>query len=148
VVVARILGLAALLAGCLEPNIRITDAWPVDRPVDWDRSPELVAYDGFRSHSADQEVAAAPEEQGTPEPAGCAAYQDGKRDRLDTCEVHGPDTRFGRDEGPWTIHATWDGRGEDLIEQERDESRRTVVAYAADGAVVAHLKAARAFAVE
>lgn len=116
VVVVRILGLVALLAaGCLEPNLRITDDWPIDRPEDWDRSPELVAYDGFRAHSADQEVAAAPEDPGTSEPAGCAAYQDGRRDRFDTCEVRGPDTRFGRDEGPWTIHATWDGRGEDLI---------------------------------
>jgi hypothetical protein len=139
--------LGLLLAGCLEPTVRITDPWPVDRPGDWDQSAELVAYDGFRAHSADQTVDAAPRDAGLARPAGCAAYQDGRRDRFDTCAVVDADRRAPSG-ATWTVHATWDGSGEDLVAQERDEGRRSVVAYAADGTAVAHLKAATAFTIE
>lgn len=148
---AMILAFAALLAGCsgrtLPPSIQ--DPWPVDRPLDWNTTLSLVVFDGERSHSADQTLdAAPPANTSVPQPAGCAAYQDGRRSPYDSCAVEGPQYVPNGSKVPWTVRVHWDGRGEDVAEQERDESRRTVVAFADDGTPVAHVGHAIAMVVE
>lgn len=110
----------------------------MQRPADWDQGVELLFYEGFRAHSADESRRLVPPENTTvAPPAYCGAYQDGERKGRDACAVQGADTSFGRTMGPWTIHASWDGRGEDLGATERDEARRTVVAFDAAGVPVA-----------
>lgn len=136
------------LAGCVEPGP--DGPWPVQHPPGWDDTPEMTVVSGGRYHSADQDLGAAGPE-GVPRPAGCAAYQDGVRKGWDTCQVLDNVPRFGGggpENATWWIQASWDGRGEDLIEQERDESRRTVVAFDAAGSPVAHLPRAIALSVE
>ena len=131
----RVFALTALvlLAGCIEGPA------PVERPADWDQGVELVYISGFRAHSADEDRRIVPPENTTiATPAYCGAYQDGVRKARDTCTVLAPFAPMYWDESwAWGIEASWDGWGDNLIEQERDESRRTVVAFNADGVPVA-----------
>lgn len=134
--------LTVLLCGCFEPAP--TGEAPVERPADWDQGAGLLAYSGFRAHSADERQSLVPPENATvARPAYCGAYQDGQRSGWDTCAVSGPDGSYGGDWGPWTIEASWDGRGEDLVETERAPERRTVVAFDAGGEPVAWWAGAR-----
>jgi hypothetical protein len=123
-----------LLAGCLEGPA------PKDRPADWDQGTELVFISGFRAHSADEERQIVPPTNATlATPAYCAAYQDGFRDFGDSCTVISPyGPMYWEESWDWGIEASWNGRGEDLIEQERETSHRTVVAFDAEGAPVAY----------
>lgn len=136
--VAMVLG----LTGCLGPAA--LGPAPVERPADWDAGVMVLAYSGFRAHSADEEQSLVPPDNMTlPRPAYCGAYQDGVRQAGDTCAVADRDTRWGGDWGPWTIVASWGGRGEDLVETEQDPSRRTVVAFDGAGTPVAWWAGAR-----
>lgn len=133
----RIVTVAALvlLAGCIDGPA------PKERPADWDQGVELMFISGFRAHSADEDRQIVPPEGTDVEvPAYCAAYQDGVRKAGDSCTVITPYDPMYWDHGPydWGIEASWDGRGDDLIEQERDESRRTVVAFDDGGVAIAY----------
>ena len=141
----------AALSGCageaLPPTVHVPDI----RPADWDQTPVLEVFGGMRAHSADQELQAGDAGWAKAVPVACQAYQDGRHARGDTCRVvtEAPVHWFG--EGPrptWYVDASWDGSGEDLIEQERDESRRTVVAFDAAAKAVAHVPRAVAMAIE
>lgn len=132
----RVLAIAALvlLAGCIEGPA------PKERPADWDQGAELVFISGFRAHSADEtRDLVLPANVSLARPAYCGAYQDGVRKALDSCTVIAPyEPMYWDQSWDWGIEASWDGRGEDLVEQEQDESRRTVVAFDADGVPVAY----------
>lgn len=133
---AVMLALVLPLSGCVTPP----GPAPVERPADWDEGEELVFISGFRAHSADEDRQIVPMEDSTlAAPAYCGAYQNGVRQVADTCSVISPySPQYWDHDHPWGIEASWDGRGDDLVEQEQDESMRTVVAFDAAGVPVAY----------
>ena len=122
------LAAAAGLAGCADEG-RVVG----EHPADWDQGAPLVAFQGWRYHSADEGQRLYAPGAG-PAPERCVAYQDATARSTDRCEVEGPRQAWNEQgeqvtRGPWTLNATWDGAGEDLVATERDPSRRTVVAF-------------------
>jgi len=144
IVTVGVVAVVVALSGCFA-NLRATEgAAPIALPPDFDGGEGMLAYSGFRAHSADEEqhLVRADDSQ-LARPAFCGAYQDGVRKAGDDCTVEDADTRWGEYWGPWTINASWDGAGEDLVETERNLQRRVVVAFSQDGQAVAWWAGAR-----
>lgn len=139
-VVMAVASLAGPL-GLIPPELCCLDLDQEPRPADWQSGARLVAFQGSKSHDADESYGLVPatgEPPGTP--ARCVAYQEGRHHRLDSCSVvPGNVTRWdGTTWGPWTLQASWSGWGERLHEDvEQHPGRRTVVAYDAEGRPVA-----------
>jgi hypothetical protein len=131
-----------MLSGCVG-----RETFDEDRPDDWQQGAMLWAFEGGKSHNGDETYRLrVANESGAPpvlppQPDHCVAYQDGRHAVGDTCTVFGPgqDTWDGEDILEWTIDASWDGKGQRLYEDvEQNRGGRTVVAFAADGTIVAY----------
>ncbi|HJQ93654.1 MAG TPA: hypothetical protein VJ874_05145 [Candidatus Thermoplasmatota archaeon] len=129
---------ALVLSGCVG-----NDRFDGTRPDDWQAGAPLLAFEGGKSHDADEtySLRLANASDAPAQPVRCIAYQDGRHAVGDECAVvpAGRTTWEGTAIEGWTLDASWDGRGQDLHEDvELNRGGRTVVAFAEDGSIVAH----------
>jgi hypothetical protein len=126
--------LLVALAGCGNP-------FGEARPEDWQTGAPLTAFAGGKTHGADEQYSLRVASGAVPPtPARCVAYEAGRHASRDDCTVvpGGRTLGSGRVITGWTLEVSFSGVGQDLYEVEQHPERRTAVAFAADGSVVAH----------
>lgn len=121
-----------LLAGC-------EDALAGTLPVDWDQGHELQAHSTARYHSGGYQVSAYPTEN-VSRPDHCIAYRGEEAFQGDMCRLIDEDSSgwSPADDQSWGLTGEWKGRFDDTADQADPDRPRILVAYDAEGAVVAH----------